>query len=152
MAPAAVTLPHAERADIHKSCKSIETLLNVLNEYCEATGRLVALQKKLAKALRDTAGIKVTGDIPGANEVLLSTCLVSNRRVCSSANAMNASAHIFEALSDVDSKFAKIVDKEYDLISAEVKKWFKKLAVWPQVRYLNGVSLTSLGLERGEAS
>ena len=42
---------------------------------------------------------------------------------------MNASATIFEALSDIDSKFAKIADKEYDAISGEVKKWFKKLAV-----------------------
>jgi len=42
---------------------------------------------------------------------------------------MNASATVFESLSDVDSKFAKIADKEYDIVSAEVKKWFKKLAV-----------------------
>lgn len=42
---------------------------------------------------------------------------------------MNASANIYEALSDIDSRFAKIADKEYDIISAEVKKWFKKLAV-----------------------
>ncbi|KIM39796.1 hypothetical protein M413DRAFT_446723 [Hebeloma cylindrosporum] len=108
MASAANTIPHADRADIHKSCKSIENLLNVLNEYCEAAGAVVALQKKLAKALRETAGIKFTGEIP--------------------ANAMNASANIFEALFDVDSKFSKIADKEYDSISAEVKKWFKKLA------------------------
>ena len=32
-------------------------------------------------------------------------------------------------LSDVDAKFSKFVDKECDAISAEVKKWFKKLAV-----------------------
>lgn len=42
---------------------------------------------------------------------------------------MNASAAIFEALVEVNSKFAKIADKEYDSLSAEVKKWFKKLAV-----------------------
>jgi hypothetical protein len=42
---------------------------------------------------------------------------------------MNASAAIFDALSDIDAKFAKITDKEYDGISTEVKKWFKKLAV-----------------------
>ena len=42
---------------------------------------------------------------------------------------MNTSATIFEALSDIDAKFAKIADKEYDSISTEVKKWFKKLAV-----------------------
>lgn len=53
----------AERADIHKSCKSIETLLNTLNEYCEAAGAVVALQKKLGKALKDAASLKVTGEI-----------------------------------------------------------------------------------------
>jgi len=79
MPSATNTLPHAERADIHKSCKSIETLLNVLNEYCEAAGAVVALQKKLAKALRDTAGIKVTGEIPGSNGVYLTACSVFNR-------------------------------------------------------------------------
>ncbi|KAJ6513200.1 hypothetical protein C8R45DRAFT_891156 [Mycena sanguinolenta] len=98
----------AERVDIHKSCKSLETLLSVLNDYCEAAGAVVLLQKKLAKALRETASMKVTGEI--------------------AANAMNTSATIFDALSDVDTKFAKIADKEYDGISAEVKKWFKKLA------------------------
>ena len=36
---------------------------------------------------------------------------------------------MFEALADIDTKYAKIADKEYDGISAEVKKWFKKLAV-----------------------
>ncbi|KAF9468037.1 hypothetical protein BDZ94DRAFT_1247023 [Collybia nuda] len=98
----------AERFDVHKSCKSLETLLNILNDYCEAAGAVVLLQKKLAKALRETAGLKVTGEI--------------------AANAMSASATIFEASSDIDSKYAKIVDKEYDGVSAEVKKWFKKLA------------------------
>jgi hypothetical protein len=36
-----------------------------LNDYCEAAGAVVALQKKLAKALRETAALKVTGDIAG---------------------------------------------------------------------------------------
>jgi hypothetical protein len=54
-----------ERAEIHKSCKSLETLVNVLNDYCEAASAIVALQKKLAKALRETAGLKVTGEIAG---------------------------------------------------------------------------------------
>ena len=62
--------PHAqpvisERADLHKSCKSFETLINILNDYCEAASSIVALQKKLAKALKETAGLKVTGEIAG---------------------------------------------------------------------------------------
>ena len=32
-------------------------------------------------------------------------------------------------MAEVDSKFAKYADKECDSVSAEVKKWFKKLAV-----------------------
>ena len=50
-------------------------------------------------------------------------------RLVTLANALNSSATIFETLSDIDAKFAKLMDKEYDSISAEVKKWFKKLAV-----------------------
>jgi hypothetical protein len=42
---------------------------------------------------------------------------------------MSASANIFEVLAEIDAKFSKILDKEYDAISGEVRKWFKKLAV-----------------------
>ncbi|EMD33318.1 hypothetical protein CERSUDRAFT_126091 [Gelatoporia subvermispora B] len=98
----------AERTDIHKSCKTLEVVVNILNDYCEAANAVVVLQKKLAKALRDAATTKCTENIP--------------------ASALIASATIFEALSEVDTKFAKIADKECDAISAEVKKWFKKLA------------------------
>lgn len=54
-----------DRAEIHKSCKSFETLINTLNDYCEAAESVIALQKKLAKALKETAGLKVTGPIAG---------------------------------------------------------------------------------------
>jgi hypothetical protein len=60
------SLALVERADIHKSCKSLETLLNVLNDYCEAATAVVALQKKLAKALRETASSKTTNEIAGS--------------------------------------------------------------------------------------
>jgi hypothetical protein len=46
-----------------------------------------------------------------------------------SGNALQAAASIFDALADVDARFAKGADKEYDTVSGEVKKWFKKLAV-----------------------
>ncbi|KAG0706762.1 hypothetical protein DFH29DRAFT_117143 [Suillus ampliporus] len=98
----------AERQDIHKSCRTLETLVNMLNDYCEAAGAIVALQKKLSKALKEAAGLKTTGEV--------------------AANALTASASIFDVLSDVDAKFAKIANKECDGISSEVKKWLKKLA------------------------
>ncbi|KAH9902481.1 hypothetical protein C8Q73DRAFT_749665 [Cubamyces lactineus] len=100
--------PLAERAEIHKSCKTLESVVNILNDYCEAANAIVQLQKKLAKALREAASSKCVNEIP--------------------ASALNASATIFEAMAEVDSKFAKYADKECDNVSAEVKKWFKKLA------------------------
>ena len=44
-------------------------------------------------------------------------------------NALLASAAIFEALAEVDIKFVKIIEKEYDTISIELKKAFKKMVV-----------------------
>jgi hypothetical protein len=58
--------PLAERSDVHKSCKSLEVVVNLLNDYCEAAGAVVQLQKKLAKAIRDIAHLKSTPDIAGA--------------------------------------------------------------------------------------
>ncbi|KAI0667842.1 hypothetical protein C8Q78DRAFT_981197 [Trametes maxima] len=100
--------PLAERTEIHKSCKTLESVVNILNDYCEAVNAIVQLQKKLAKALREAASPKCVSEIP--------------------ANALNASATIFESMSEVDAKFAKYADKECDNVSGEVKKWFKKLA------------------------
>lgn len=65
MATAVTPAQLSERGDIHKSCKSLETLVNVLNDYSEAAIAIASLQKKLAKALRETAGLKVTGEIAG---------------------------------------------------------------------------------------
>ncbi|THH16387.1 hypothetical protein EUX98_g9305 [Antrodiella citrinella] len=102
------TLVIAERADIHKSCKSIELLVNIFNDYCQVADTLVALQKKLAKALRDSASGKATASIP--------------------ASAFLTTATLFDSLSDVDSKFVKLAEKECDSISNELRKWFKKLS------------------------
>ncbi|KAI0636133.1 hypothetical protein C8Q77DRAFT_1101755 [Trametes polyzona] len=105
---ATATAPLADRVEIHKSCKTLESVVNILNDYCEAANAVVQLQKKLAKALREAATPKCVSEIP--------------------ANALNASATIFEAMSEVDAKFAKYADNECDNVSGEVKKWFKKLA------------------------
>lgn len=56
----------AERADIHKSCKAIESLLNLLDDYGQVANAMATLEKKLAKAMRELAGLKVTGEIAGA--------------------------------------------------------------------------------------
>ena len=52
------TLVIVERTDIHKSCKSLEAIVNIFNDYCQAIDAIVTAQKKLAKALRDASGLK----------------------------------------------------------------------------------------------
>lgn len=56
----------ADRADIHKSCRTLEAIVNLLDDYSEAARAIVTLHKKLAKALKDAASVKPTGEIPGA--------------------------------------------------------------------------------------
>ena len=48
------------REDVHKSCKSLEAVVNLLNSYCEAANAIVILQKKLVKAIRDAASMKAS--------------------------------------------------------------------------------------------
>ncbi|KAI0084117.1 hypothetical protein BDY19DRAFT_997965 [Irpex rosettiformis] len=102
------TASAADRADIHKSCKGIEGVVNLLNDYCDAATAIVAIQKKLAKAVREAASIRCTSEI--------------------AMSALNACATVVETLVDVDARFVKAADKECDSLSADVKKWFKVLA------------------------
>ena len=51
------------REDVYKSCKSLETVVNLLNGYCEAAGAMVIMQKKLVKAIRDAASMKASSTV-----------------------------------------------------------------------------------------
>lgn len=55
----------AARVDIHKSCKTFEAVVNYLNDYSEAVAAIIAIQKKLVKALRDAAAAKATSEVAG---------------------------------------------------------------------------------------
>ena len=54
---------------------------------------------------------------------------------------MNTIANVFEALTEVDTKFMKLADRECEGVSNDLKKWFKKLAV--RVYYV-GIGRVSL--------
>lgn len=54
----------AERVDIHKSCRALEAIVNLLDDYSEAARAIVTLHKKLAKALKDAAAVKPTEESP----------------------------------------------------------------------------------------
>ena len=115
------------REDVHKSCRSLETVVNLLNGYCEAAGTVVILQKKLVKAIRDTASMKASPTV--ASNYLLCRSFALSSPHPGADNTLNAAATIFETISEVDGKFIKLADKECDSVNNDVKKWFRKLAV-----------------------
>jgi len=61
----------AERVDIHKSCRALEAIVNLLDDYSEAARAIVTLHKKLAKALKDAAAVKPTAEIPSTSSCTL---------------------------------------------------------------------------------
>lgn len=65
-----------DRNDIHRACKSLETLLSVLSDYSEAAGAIALMQKKLARALRDTASQKATSEVAGQCQPLRYTASI----------------------------------------------------------------------------
>ena len=117
-----------ERADIHKSCKSLETVVNLFNDYCHAAETLMVIQKKLSKALKEAVASKATNHLAGENALLVFNLFVD---FCLSyqGDAFTAAAFMLESLADVDASFVKAADKECEMASTSLKKWFKKLAV-----------------------
>ncbi|EJD07114.1 uncharacterized protein FOMMEDRAFT_165721 [Fomitiporia mediterranea MF3/22] len=103
----AANTPLIERVDIHKSCKALESIVNIFNDYCQAAEALASVQKKFARALKDVVGQKATNELAG--------------------NALSAAAMLLESLAEVDAKFVKTIDKECEGTSNDLKKWFKTL-------------------------
>jgi hypothetical protein len=45
------------------------------------------------------------------------------------AKVFSASSLIFDSVSEVDSKYSKLVEREYENCTQDLKKWLKKLKV-----------------------
>ncbi len=58
-----------ERQDIHKSAKALEQICALFHDYCQAISAGTAIQKKLAKAMKDAAGIKGTHTTAGEHSL-----------------------------------------------------------------------------------
>ncbi|KAG8834672.1 hypothetical protein FRC18_001661 [Serendipita sp. 400] len=98
-----------ERSEIDKSLKSLEGLISILYDYAQLWQNLVALDKKLVKAVKDASGMKRMDAVEWP------------------CNVLSISSLIFESAYDVDSKYSKLVEREYESCAQELKKWVKKL-------------------------
>jgi hypothetical protein len=132
-----------ERPALEKSIRALESMLGALNEFSELTARMVKCQKRIARCCKEMAtglkeeGVKepsvigqsfVNGMLSKRDADLLLESLDSFPSVRPTASSLSSSGALFEALSDVDSKFVKMVQREYDTANDACGKVFKKIA------------------------
>ena len=119
-----------ERSEVDKSLKALETVIALFYDYCQLSVSIAATNRKLARALKDTAVIKATSQYPGITILIIPAPLVRSYPAnVPIANTLSAAALIFDAAGEVDLKFSKTVEKEYEASINELKKWVKKLKV-----------------------
>lgn len=69
-----------ERNDVHKSCKALENIVNVFNDYCQLAESLAVEQKKLARALKEAVGLKATNELAGMFSIVLTCICICTRK------------------------------------------------------------------------
>lgn len=115
------------RPDIHKGAVALEQIAACFHELASAADAIVSAQRKLSKALKESASSK------GCPRIASQFRYVGNRAPYSQIfvleNALSASAWVLDSLNEADSKYARAIEREYETLSADLRKWFKKLAV-----------------------
>lgn len=114
-----------ERSEVDKSLKALEMVIAVFYDYCQLSASIAATSRKLARALKDTAVIKATSQYPG----IITPLICGHSANVPLANTLSAAALILDAAGEVDLKYSKTVEREYEASMNELKKWVKKLKV-----------------------
>ncbi|KAL8292535.1 hypothetical protein RQP46_001147 [Phenoliferia psychrophenolica] len=107
--------PVVERPTLHKSLAALSGVLVSLDEVRDLVARIGKAQKKLSKSQRELASTFGDKVEPGARSEIV-------------AAALMASASMFEALSEVDGRQAKFLQKEYEAANDLSAKVFKRIA------------------------
>lgn len=143
-----------DRNGLQKSLLALENLLQCLDEYRELNVRLVKAQKRLAKASRELAvGLPCTpNEKPDAiGAVRLSIASPKMHRTSGrTGKALMASSGLFESLSEVDSRFAKAITKEYDTVRKALPLRVIERLTIAQINSLGGKSFKRIAAEERE--
>jgi len=140
-----------ERSEVDKSLKALETVIVVFYDYCQLSASIAVTSRKLARALKDTAIIKATSHYPGIIILIIPAPLIrSHSANVPPANTLSAAALILDAAGEVDLKFSKTVEREYEASMNELKKWVKKLKVRRVLSACSGSSNTCVIVEQKE--
>lgn len=97
-----------ERNELHKGLKSLESLLITFDEYRDLKNKLAKCEKRLAKNLGELSKSKMLEETP--------------------SQTLQASAQIFDSITDTTSKHARLIQREYEALNEHCAKYFKKVA------------------------
>lgn len=97
-----------DRNELHKMLKALEVLLFSFNEYRTAQTQIAKLESKLAKSCSDLVKTKGLATLP--------------------SNALQLTSTILDSQSDASSKYAKVIQKEYESMNDACARFFKKTA------------------------
>ncbi|PWN44262.1 hypothetical protein IE81DRAFT_321409 [Ceraceosorus guamensis] len=100
--------PQLERSDLHKSLKSLESLLVTFDEYRDLSARMAKCEKRLAKGAKELGQGKAYAEVPGQTLI--------------------TSAALLESISEVSTKHSKLVQREYESLNDHCAKFFKRVA------------------------
>jgi len=56
-----------ERNQVHQACRSLESVVNIYADYCQAVGAAMQFEKRLAKSLREAASCAAVTEAAGAH-------------------------------------------------------------------------------------
>ena len=115
--PPASAFRSIERPLHHSTLASLSVLLAALDRLRETTTARAKAEKEVGKAVRELSkgfGEKLAGE-GGQSEVIV--------------QALAAASMMGETIAEVDAKYAKGLEKDYEALNSTVEKYFKKTAV-----------------------
>ncbi len=58
--------PSMDRSDVHRSSRSLEQIVGLFHDYCQAASACATIKKKLSRAMKEASQAKGTHPIAGA--------------------------------------------------------------------------------------
>ncbi|KAM0746114.1 hypothetical protein T439DRAFT_360689 [Meredithblackwellia eburnea MCA 4105] len=115
-------IPSISRPTLHKTLTALTALLVAWDELRDLAASTARAEKRFARALREL------GSGFGQASVSASASVSDGGRGEVVEKSLAATASLFDALGEVDLKYSKLMQKEYEGTNELVGKFFKKIA------------------------
>lgn len=126
-----------ERDTLHKSLESFSELLVALDTYRGLLAQVAKAERGLGESCKNLSGMFGNkAEVGGRNEVICEYGQPDSLHTAKKLipindldKALNSNSAFFESLAEVDSKYSKVAQKEFQALNETSSKFFKKIAV-----------------------